>query len=141
MATANAIRDAYDQRLAPLDLNLSLASMLAYIAEFGPVNQTKLASHLGQGRAVTGTHVDRLEALGLVERLPDPTDRRVWLVGITAVGRDRARRISAVDEVLRGELRSGISRSDRQLLANLLVRLQRNLSIATEPHTDKDPSA
>jgi hypothetical protein len=40
MATANAIRSAYDQRLAPLGLTLSVASLLSYIRDFGPVSQT-----------------------------------------------------------------------------------------------------
>ena len=71
MATANAIRAAYDERLSGLGLTLSLASLISYVADFGPVNQTRVAEHLGQGRAVTGTHIDRLESQGLVERLPD----------------------------------------------------------------------
>jgi hypothetical protein len=83
MATAQAIREAYDVRLAPIGLTLSLASLLSYIAEFGPVNQTRAAEHLGQGRAATGAQVDRLQALGLIERRPDPDDRRVWMVAIT----------------------------------------------------------
>lgn len=127
MATANAIRAAYDGRLAPLGLTLSLASLVAYVAEFGPVSQTRAAEHLGQGRAVTGTQVDRLEALGLVERRPDPDDRRVWLVAITPSGSELADRIAEVDAVLRAELRDGIARSDRQALASLLVRVQQNL--------------
>jgi DNA-binding MarR family transcriptional regulator len=127
MATANAIRAAYDQRLAPLGLNLSLASLLAYISDFGPVSQTRAAEHLDQGRAVTGTQVDKLQALGLVERLPDPDDRRVWRVAITEPGRALADRIADVDAILRGELRDGISRADRQTLAGLLLRLQHNL--------------
>ncbi len=86
MATATAIRDAYDCRLAPLGLNLSTASLLSYVADFGPVNQTRVAEHLGQGRAVTGTQIDKVEALGFVERRPDPSDRRVWLVAITPSG-------------------------------------------------------
>ena len=32
MATARAIHDAYDHRLAPLDLSLNTASLLAYVA-------------------------------------------------------------------------------------------------------------
>lgn len=127
MATAHAIRAAYDQRLAVVGLTLSQASLLAYIAEFGPVPQARAAEHLGQGRAVTGTHVDKLEQLGVVERLPDPDDRRVWLVAVTGAGRELATRIAEVDEVLRGELRNGISRRDRQTLAALLLRLQENL--------------
>ena len=140
MATANAIHAAYDERLAPLGLTLSLASLLAYIAEFGPVNQTRAAEHLGQGRAATGTQVDRLEALGFAERRPDPDDRRVWLLAITDAGRDRAAAIADVDQVLRAELRSGISRADRQTLAGLLVRLQHNLTESTPTRTTKESS-
>lgn len=127
MATANAIRAAYDERLAPLGLTLSLASLLSYIGEFGPINQTRAAEHLDQGRAVTGTQVDRLQALGFVERQPDPDDRRVWLLAITESGAELAASIADVDRVLRAELRTGISRSERQALAGLLVRLQKNL--------------
>ena len=138
MATAHAIRSAYDHRLAPLGLTLSLASLLAYIAEFGPVNQTRAAEHLGQGRAATGTQVDRLQTLGHVERRPDPDDRRVWLVAVTGSGAELAAAIAEVDRELRAELRSGISRAERQALAALLVRLQHNLhrSAADGTHPD-----
>ncbi len=139
MATANAIRAAYDERLASLGLNLSNASLLAYINEFGPVSQTRAAEHLGQGRAVTGTHVDRLEALGLVERRPDPDDRRVWLVAATHRGREIGDAIADCDRILRAELRAGISRDDRQALAALLVRLQRNLRRSTIEPQPNDP--
>jgi MarR family transcriptional regulator, transcriptional regulator for hemolysin len=127
MATATAIREAYDSRLAPLGLNLSTASLLAYLADFGPVNQTRVAEHLGQGRAVTGSQIDKLESLGLVERRPEPSDRRVWLVAITPGGTELAGAIADVDRVFRAELREGISRADRQTLAGLLVRLQDNI--------------
>lgn len=139
MATANAIRAAYDSRLAPLGLTLSVASLLSYIRDFGPVSQTRAAEHLDQGRAVTGTQVDKLQALGLVERLPDPDDRRVWLVAITDSGRELAARIAEVDAVLRAELRDGISRADRQALAGLLLRLQHNLHRSVPSPTPPDP--
>lgn len=138
MATAHAIHQAYDRRLGPLGLTLSLASLLSYIADFGPVNQTRTAQHLGQGRAVTGTQIDRLEALGLVERQPDPADRRVWLVAITDDGRRLAAEIAEVDRVLRAELRSGICRADRQTLAATLVRLQHNLHRSTGRSPDHE---
>jgi DNA-binding MarR family transcriptional regulator len=130
MATAQAIRDAYDTKLAPLGLTLSLASLLSYVADFGPVSQTRAAEHLGQGRASTGAQVDRLEQLGYIERRPDPDDRRVWMVAITEPGRELARRVGEVDHVFRTELRAGITRAERQQLAAVLVRLQRNVAAA-----------
>ena len=130
MATAHAIRDAYDVRLAPLGLTLSLGSLLAYVADFGPVSQTRAAEHLGQGRAATGAQVDRLQELGLIERRPHPDDRRVWMVAITPAGVAKAAEVAEVDAVLRSELRVGISRDERQRLAAVLVRLQSNVAVA-----------
>jgi MarR family transcriptional regulator for hemolysin len=132
IGAANAIRSAYDARLAPLGLTLSLASLLAYVADFGPVSQTRAAEHLGQGRAATGAQVDRLEQLGHLERQPDPDDRRVWMVALTPSGRALVEQVTEIDGVLRAELRSGISRAERQQLAAVLVRLQRNLAGAID---------
>ena len=135
MATARAVRDAYDTRLAPLDLNLTQASILAYVQQFGPVTQTKIADHLLLGRAVIGATIDRLQQRGLLERLADVDDRRVWRVTLSANGASVAAQVTAVDEVLRGEMRTGISRSERQALASVLTRLQENLLRVARPPT------
>jgi MarR family transcriptional regulator for hemolysin len=136
MATARLVRTAFDARLAPLDLNLTQASLLGYVAEFGPTTQTRLADHLDIGRAAIGTVIDQLEARMLVERQPNPADRRVWLIAITATGRELAAEISDVDAVLRAELRRGIGREERQALAWVMTRLQQNLQTAiTSPPT------
>lgn len=133
MSAARLMREAFDQRFAAVDLNLTEASMLSYVADFGPVIQTRIADHLTLGRAATGASIDRLQARGLVERLPDPDDRRVWRIGLTDAGRDMVARIVAIDETLRSELRVGISREERQVLAALLNRLQGNVRAAMVP--------
>ena len=130
MATARLIREAFDARLKPLALNLTQASLLAYVAEFGATTQTHLADHLGIGRAAIGSVVDRLEARDLLERHPDPHDRRVWRVELTTAGRALAAEVVSVDEVLRSELRHGIGREERQALSWVLTRLQHNLTSA-----------
>jgi MarR family transcriptional regulator, transcriptional regulator for hemolysin len=130
MATARLVRTAFDTRLALLDLNLTQASLLGYVAEFGATTQTRLADHLGIGRAAIGSVIDQLQARGLVERQPKPEDRRVWLVAITPAGRDLADRVAEVDIVLRAELRHGIGREERQALAWVMTRLQHNLAAA-----------
>lgn len=67
--------------------------------------------------------IDRLAKKGLVERLPDPTDRRGVLVRLTAEGRDRA------DQALAGLLDherailARLPRAQRTELAALLRRL------------------
>ena len=128
MSTARAIRRAYEQRFARLGLNLSQASLIAFVFESGPLSQAELAERLGLGRPATGTLIDTLERRGLVRRDPDPSDRRVWLVSTTREGRHLAEPVTEIDRELRNELRTGISRAERRQLAELLVRLQSNLA-------------
>ena len=148
MSTARLLRVAFDARLAALDLNLTQASLLGYVAEFGATTQTDLADHLGIGRAAIGSVIDRLQSRGLVERQPKADDRRVWMVAITPDGKELADRISDVDRVLRAELRHGIGREERQALAWVMTRLQQNLATAiaqtpitmtTTPNTGDTP--
>ncbi|MEZ5217184.1 MAG: MarR family transcriptional regulator [Ilumatobacteraceae bacterium] len=120
----------YDRRLSVLELNLSQASLLAYVVDLGPATQTRIAQHLSLGRAATGALVDQLERKSLVERRPDPEDRRVWLVAPTSLGTDAAGKIEELDRTLRAELRDGISREDRQLPASLINRLRANVDEA-----------
>ncbi|MGI9609072.1 MAG: MarR family winged helix-turn-helix transcriptional regulator [Acidimicrobiia bacterium] len=127
MATARCIRNAYDVAFAVLDLNLTSASLLMYVVEQGGTSQTALAEVVDVGRAAAGAIVDRLSERGLVERRADEQDRRVWLVEATADGKEMAGRISAIDRMVGGQLRSGIDRSERQLLASMLLRMQTNL--------------
>jgi len=130
MSTARLIREAFDARLKPLDLNLTQASLIAYVAEFGATTQTRLAEQLGTRRAAMGSVIDGLERRGLVERRPDPLDRRVWRIDISDDGRRLAKQIVEVDEVLRAELRHGIGREERQALSWVLTHLQHNLKSA-----------
>jgi DNA-binding MarR family transcriptional regulator len=67
--------------------------------------------------------VDRLTARGLVERLPDPRDRRGVIVRLTPAGR------STVDDALAGllarehELLADLDAHERSELSTLLRRL------------------
>ena len=128
MATSRAIRRAYDLRLAEIGLNLSEAMLLSFVDQNGAMTQTQLADRLGMGRPATGAVVDGLEQRGLVERRRHATDRRVWLVAPTDAARGVVGDIDVIDQKLRTQLRAGISRAERQALAQTLLRLQANLA-------------
>ena len=130
MAAARQIRSIYDERMSALDLNLTQASLLAYVAEFGPHSQVALGERLDLGRAAVGSVVDHLESRALIERIADPDDRRVWIVSLTNAGKHLVNKIGEIDVVLRGELRAGISKAERHQLAEVLVRLQTNVANA-----------
>ena len=81
---------------------------------------------IGQTMVSSGTmthRVDRLENAGLVQRLPDPQDRRGVHVRLTPRGKERVD--AALADLLDREraLLKGLSRSDRETLSSLLRRL------------------
>lgn len=84
---------------------------------------------LSPGRLVASTlvssgtmtnRIDRLAARGLVQRLPDPTDRRGVQVSLTPEGRDRVD--AALADLLdrEADLLDALSPADRTRLADLL---------------------
>jgi MarR family transcriptional regulator for hemolysin len=132
MSAARGIRRAYDRRLEELELNLSEGILLAFLQEAAqdsaPLSQVDLARHMVVGRAAMGSLIDSLEKRKWVERLPNPKDRRVWLIAITPSGEQAAKQVAKIDERLRSELRDGISRKERRELNRLLNRLRENVS-------------
>jgi DNA-binding MarR family transcriptional regulator len=82
--------------------------VLAAAAREEPGSQLALAQHLGVDRTVMTYLLDSLAEAGLVERHPDPADRRARRIVATARGR-------AVLDELGGQLRA----AEDQLLAGL----------------------
>jgi MarR family transcriptional regulator for hemolysin len=128
MATSKSIRRAYDLLFAEIGLNLSEACLLEYVVEHGPMSQTQVAERIGMGRAPAGTIVDNLSSRALLRRTPDASDRRVWLLTATDEGIKLAERIVEVDKSLRTIMRTNLSQVERELLAEILIHIQANLS-------------
>ena len=61
-----------------------------------PMSMGELAATLGIDPPNATGVVDDLESLGLVRRLPHPTDRRAKIVEVTRKGKDMARRADAI---------------------------------------------
>jgi DNA-binding MarR family transcriptional regulator len=81
-------------RHGPRDISLTAASTLSTLDRTGPRRLTDLALIEGVTQPSMSVIVTGLEQAGLAERRPDPADKRVVLVALTAAGGDyiRARR-------------------------------------------------
>ena len=118
--------------------------MLAALRRSGPpyrMNPTTLYGSVILSSGGMTKRLDRLERAGLVERLPDPTDRRGRLVGLTDRGREVAD--AALLDHLENEQRllGSLDATEREQLAGLLRKLLvsppiRELDPATEPRDD-----
>lgn len=94
-----------------------------------PSHQAALAAHLGIDRTVMTYLLDDLEDAGLVERRPNPSDRRQRQVvptaaGIAAVG-DLCQRVRAAEDAAL----SGLEPGERDTLRALLARATGGTSI------------
>lgn len=100
--------------------------VLAALRRSGPpfrMSPTTLFSSLLLSSGAMTNRLDRLEEMGFVRRLPDPSDRRGRLVELTAKGR-RVVDNAVVDHIADEEkLIAPLNRSERQRLAELLRKL------------------
>src|SRR3954447_4632656 len=97
--------------------------VLAALRRAGKPYQLTPGALLRQTMVTSGTmtnRVDRLARRGLVERSPDPSDRRGVLVRLTATGKDTVD--GAFESLLHSEreLLGGLPADDRGRLADLL---------------------
>ena len=126
------------ETLAAHDLSYYAFKLLATLRRAGPpyrLTPTELARALLVSSGAMTNQIDQLEEARLVVRSPDPADRRVVLVGLTAHGRrriDAALLAHAADE---RRAVAALSRTDRDALERLL----RKLLLSLEAGDDPDP--
>lgn len=86
-------------------------------------NQSRLADYLGIDRSVLPYVIDDLVEAGLVERQPDPADRRARKVVATALGVETFRtlqeRVTAAEEAALTALQPAEQKQFRSLLSRL----------------------
>jgi MarR family transcriptional regulator, transcriptional regulator for hemolysin len=89
--------------------------------------QTALAERLDMERAPLGKALDRLEALGWIERRPDPADRRIRRVYcLDKISRYLPEAVEVSKEVFAGAL-SGMKPSEVEALIAQLTQIKTNL--------------
>jgi DNA-binding MarR family transcriptional regulator len=104
------------------ELTPTAASALATVERHGPLTPSELAE-IERVKRPTATRTLRvLTEAGLVDRAPDPDDGRSALVSISAVGRERLRR-------LRGRKNAYLARRMRNLPAADVEALERAAEI------------
>jgi DNA-binding MarR family transcriptional regulator len=126
LATARAVRRAYDVRLAERDLHMTESGLLQILAIEGSLSQTALAGRLHIGRSAAGTFIEGLAARGLVERRRDPDDGRIWLISNTTAGAALARSCAEMNQEILRDLRAGLTRAEQRQLSTLLATVRTN---------------
>lgn len=109
--------------LAQADARRWHYAVLASLEEYGPGSQATLSRRTGIYRSDMVGVLNELAERGLVERAPDPGDRRRNVITITAQGRRHLRRLDKVLDDLHDELLAPLLPAERDQFVQLLTRL------------------
>ena len=129
---------ALSEGIAPYGLHPGWFDLLAALRRSGKpyeLNPTTLMETTMLSSGGMTKRLDRLDEAGLIERLPDPSDRRGTLIRLTRRGKvtiDKAIETHARNED--GLLRS-LTASDRRILDDLLRKLLAGLERASSSTT------
>ncbi|MGA2819522.1 MAG: MarR family transcriptional regulator [Anaerolineales bacterium] len=115
-----------DAALGLHGLSIAKLSVLRHLAQAKePLALGQLAERLACVRSNITQLVDRLEADGLVQRTPDPHDRRSLRASITQAGRRRYKLGTRAEAEAEAKLVRGLTPNEQSQLARLLAKLKR----------------
>lgn len=127
------LRRAFDVRARGIGVTRTQWRMLTTLSRNEGVNQGRLAELLDVEPITLCRMVDRLSDAGLVERRPDPADRRAWRIFLSDRSRPILDELRSLGNGLLDQALAGFSPSERDQLAELLERMRDNLSTADLP--------
>jgi MarR family transcriptional regulator for hemolysin len=120
---AQSMRRHADKRARTHGMTRAQWAVLARLEREPDITQSRLAALTDVEPITIGRLVDRLEANGLIERRPDPNDRRIWRLKLTSKSAAVLRQIATFRRELQHEdMAEG---SDPQTLESLVRGLQR----------------
>lgn len=125
---ARLMRRSFDERARKIGVTRPQWQVLSLLIRNEGINQGKLADMLEVEPITLGRMIDRLQEAELVERRPDPADRRAWRLFTTAKGNalfDQLRPYA--NETFEIAL-DGIPEPDRDRLMETLMRIRANLT-------------
>lgn len=123
MRVARTQRRRFRDVLAPWDLSPHQARALMVVSGSDGVRLSDLAERLRIAPRSATEVADALQERGLVERSPDPADRRAVLLRPTDAGRRVREEIDAARAADAAELYARLSPDDRATLARILRTL------------------
>lgn len=126
---AHLIRHKIDDVLRPYELTRLKWLAIGIISDNEGLTQSGLANRLELKNAATGKLVDRLVERGLVERMSDPQDRRVYRLHATVKSRALLAELEPLGGAVRESVLDGIGEEDLQVLKKLLHRIKTNLTL------------
>jgi DNA-binding MarR family transcriptional regulator len=135
-AATLVMRDHLEPLFAQYGLQRGEFAVLAALRRSGPpfaLSPTALYETTMISSGAMTNRIDRLEKAGLVERRPDPEDRRGKRVALTGTGTELIDRAFTAHVENEMRILAALSPEEQQTLTRLLAKLVQGLPHASEP--------
>jgi DNA-binding MarR family transcriptional regulator len=131
----------FERHATELNLTLAQCKVLCYLQRNEGISQVRLAYLTDTDPMTLVRILDRMEGDRLIERRPDPVDRRARRLFLQASAVPVLRKIWRVSDRARAETMSGLSTGDRAQLVNLMQRIHSNLDALIPGAADTNGAA
>jgi MarR family transcriptional regulator, transcriptional regulator for hemolysin len=132
---ARLLRRRYEQRLRATGIGLGLTrsqcAVLVNLARHQGINQTCLAQVLDIEPISLVRLLDRLQEAGLVDRKPDPKDRRAYIPELTVKAKPILDQIYGLAQSVYDEAQAGLSKAETTRFLGELQTIKANLLATT----------
>ena len=122
------MRRAFEQRLQGSSLTLAQARALIYVSRNEGIRQVELADMLEIQPISLARLIDQLAEARLVERRPDPGDRRAYQLFLKPAAAAHLAAIEQVAAAIRADALSGIDKPQADALLLALNTMRTNLA-------------
>ncbi|WP_413663442.1 MarR family winged helix-turn-helix transcriptional regulator [Microbulbifer sp. ZKSA004] len=127
-SAARLLRRNFDRRAKDHGLSGSRWQVLWHLLREEGLKQAELAERLDLAPISLARQLDNLQQEGLVERRPDPEDRRCFRIYLTGQAMPALELLGGVAQQTRSEALAGFSAAEVDQLQSLLLRLRKNLT-------------
>ena len=130
---ARLLRRTIDQRAQAIGLTSAQWRILSSVARAEllnqePLSQAGLADQMDMEPITLSRHIDRMQAAGLIERRPNPSDRRAYRLFVTESSRPLLQSFRAVGTECLSHALAGIGDDEVALVTEILSRMRVNLA-------------
>jgi DNA-binding MarR family transcriptional regulator len=130
---ARLLRSRIDQQAQAIGLTSAQWRVLSSVARAElrkeePLNQAALADQMDMEPITLSRLIDRMEQANLIERRPDPGDRRAHRLYLTENARPMVAKFRTVAADCIGNAFAGVTDAEMDLVSDVLTRVRANLT-------------
>jgi DNA-binding MarR family transcriptional regulator len=125
---ARLLRVDADKRARQHGMTRAQWAILIWLERQPGISQKELSEILEVEPISVARLIDRLEARGMVERRPDPRDRRIWRLHLLPAGRGQLQEIDLQRADITRIVTAGIDKESLEIMTEALIRMKATLT-------------